>query len=139
VPAIELLSRMKAAADQKVREKGCEPSAYLFPGRDGTRSVSDIKKSWAAVCRAAGIENARLHDLRHTAASVLVSSGASLPLVGAILGHSNPTTTARYSHLYDDPVREAIDRLGAIVTGGKGAEVVSVCGSDRRPANSSTC
>lgn len=99
------------------------------PGRrlnswNGTGSVSDIKKSWAAVCRAAGIENARLHDLRHTVASVLVSSGASLPLVGAILGHSNPTTTARYSHLYADPVRSAADRLGVVVTGGKGAEMV---------------
>ena len=57
-------------------------------------------------------------------ASVLVNSGASLPLVGAILGHSNPTTTARYSHLYADPLREAANRLGAVVTGGKGAEIV---------------
>lgn len=102
-----------------------EPSPYLFPARDGNRRVGG-KKSWAAVCRAAGKENARLHDLRHTAASVLVSPGVSLPLVGAILGHSNPTTTARHSHLYTDPMREAIDRLGAIVTGGEEPRMVSL-------------
>ena len=117
---------MKAAAEQRVREKGCEPLPYLFPGRHGTRGVSDIKKRWAAVCRATGMENARLHDLRHTAPSVLVSPGVSRALVGAILGHSNPTTTARYSHLYADPLREAIDRLGAIVTGGKEPGMVSL-------------
>jgi integrase len=117
---------MKAAAEQRVRENGCEPSPYLFPGRDGTWGVNTIKNSWAAVCRAAGMEDARLHDLRHTAASVLVSPGVSLPLVGAILGHSNPTTTARYSHLYANPVREAIDRLSAIVTGGEELRMVSL-------------
>jgi integrase len=122
-PALELLSRMKAAAEQTAREKRCEPSPFVFPGRDGTGNLTDIKKSWAAVCKSAGIENARLHDLRHSAASVLVSAGASLPLVGAILGHSNPTTTARYSHLYTDPMREAINRLGAVVTGDTSAEV----------------
>jgi integrase len=123
-PALQLLLRMKEAAEQKAREGRSEASPYLFPGRDGTGCLRDIKKSWAALRKAAAIESARLHDLRHTVASVLVSSGASLPLIGAILGHSNPGTTARYSHLYTDPLREAAERVGAIVSGKPIAEVV---------------
>jgi integrase len=132
-PALELLTRMKAAAEQKATKKGCELSPYLFPGRDRTGSISDIKKSWAAVCKAAGIENARLHDLRHSVASMLASSGASLPLIGALLGHSNPTSTARYAHLFTDPLREAVERLGVVVTGGKSAIVVGLPNKARTP------
>ena len=123
-PVLELLSGMKARAEQKAKEKGCEPSPYLFPARNGNGSVSDIKKSWAAVCKAAGLEGVRLHDLRHTAASILVSGGKTLPLIGALLNQSSPTTTARYAHLYTEPLCEAAEQLGAVVTGGKSAEVV---------------
>jgi integrase len=96
----------------------------LFPGRDGKGHMVELKTSWAALCKAAGIGGVRLHDLQHSFASVLVSSGASLPLIGALLGHSQPGTTARYSHLYLDPLREAAERVGAIVTGAPSAEVV---------------
>ena len=60
---------------------------------------------------------ARLHDLRHSYASVLASGGLSLHIVGALLGHTQPRTTARYSHLYDDTLRAATERVGAVVTG----------------------
>ncbi len=56
-----------------------------------------------------------MHDLRHSYASFLVSSGLSLPVIGALLGHAQPRTTARYAHLFDDPLREATERVGAIV------------------------
>jgi len=62
--------------------------------------------------------------LRHSFASILVSSGASLPLIGALLGHSNPAATARYSHLFLDPLRAAAERVGAVVAGGNEADVV---------------
>jgi integrase len=55
----------------------------------------------------AGLTNVRLHDLRHTFASILASSGRSLPIIGALLGHTQPATTARYAHLADDPLRAA--------------------------------
>jgi integrase len=75
--------------------------------------------------KAAGIEGVRFHDLRHTAASILVSGGASLPLIGALLGHTQVQTTARYAHLFNDPQREAVNRLGAVITGSsKSAEVL---------------
>ena len=67
---------------------------------------------------------ARIHDLRHTYASVLASAGLSLPIIGALLGHSQPQTTARYSHLFDDPLGQATERVGAIVMPkGEGAEI----------------
>jgi site-specific recombinase XerD len=68
----------------------------------------------------------RIHDLRHSYASFLVSAGFSLPTIGALLGHATPETTARYAHLLDDPLRQATERVGAIVEGRKPAEIVSL-------------
>jgi site-specific recombinase XerD len=65
-----------------------------------------------------GITGLRIHDLRHSFASQLVSGGASLPLIGALLGHSNPNTTHRYAHLLDDPQRAAVESIGAIIQAG---------------------
>jgi site-specific recombinase XerD len=58
----------------------------------------------------------RVHDLRHSFASQLASQGASLPLIGALLGHSNPVTTHRYAHLFDDPQRAAVERVGVVIS-----------------------
>ena len=87
----------------------------------------EIKTAWAALCKAAGLDGVRLHDLRHTYASVLASAGLSLPVIGALLGQTQPGTTARYAHLFDDPLRAATERVGAIITGNDkaaGGEVV---------------
>jgi integrase len=90
---------------------------YVFPGRGpGEHHLSEIKKAWAIVCKAAGITGVRIHDLRHTYASILASSGASLPLIGALLGHTQPSTTARYAHLADQPLQEATDKVLALLT-----------------------
>ncbi|MBB6254115.1 tyrosine-type recombinase/integrase [Nitrospirillum iridis] len=63
----------------------------------------------------AGLTDVRVHDLRHTYASILVSAGLSLPIIGALLGHTQAQTTARYAHLMDDPLRAATERVGAVV------------------------
>ena len=79
------------------------------------------------MCRDAGLEGVRLHDLRHTYASSLVSRGVSLHIVGRLLGHTQPQTTARYAHLDDDALRKATDGFGAMVEAaaeGRAAEVV---------------
>ena len=60
----------------------------------------------------AGLDDLRIHDLRHSFASVGAASGMSLPVIGALLGHSQPATTARYAHLADDPLRAAGDKIG---------------------------
>jgi integrase len=106
-------------------EAGQGAAEFVFPGRNGSPRV-DIKKTWASLCTAARISGARIHDLRHTYASVLASSGHSLPIIGSLLGHTQPITTARYSHLQDDPLRQATDRAGAILSGRPGAEIVPI-------------
>jgi integrase len=92
--------------------QGAQDEPYLFPGRVPGKPLRDIKRFWASAMRKAGIENYRRHDNRHTYASHLVSSGLSLEIVGRLLGHTNPTTTQRYAHLADDPLRLATARFG---------------------------
>lgn len=112
-PALKLLSDMTQDSD------------YVFPGESGHQK--DIKGAWAALCEMAEIEDCRIHDLRHTYASQLASAGLSLPVIGALLGHTQPQTTARYSHLFDDPLREATERVGAIVSASsRGANVIDL-------------
>jgi integrase len=104
---------------------GLPPVLHLFPGYGDNDAQGDLKRTWRSICKSAGLSDLRFHDLRHSFASFLVSSGHNLPLIGQMLGHSNPSTTNRYSHLLLDPQREAAERIGAIVTGaGETAEVV---------------
>jgi integrase len=97
---------------------------YLFPGNKPGEPLKDIKLFWPQICRVAGLEDVRIHDLRHTFASHLVSSGTSLEMVGRLLGHTQAATTMRYAHLADDPLREAANRFGSIVTSRETAKVV---------------
>jgi integrase len=78
-----------------------------------------------------GLRNLRIHDLRHSYASFLASAGLSLPTIGALLGHSQPVTTARYAHLLDDPLRQATEKVGDIVAGASkpSADVISIKGA----------
>jgi integrase len=108
-PVIQLLKGIKTRGE------------YVFPGDAESGHVADIQKAWVRLCASTGISGVRIHDLRHSFASQLVNSGASLQLIGALLGHSNPITTARYSHLYDDPQRAAVEKIGVMLgTAGKG-------------------
>jgi integrase len=96
---------------------------YVFPGKDGQGHRVDLKRPWPAICKAANIRGVRVHDLRHTYASVLASSGQSLPIIGALLGHTQASTTHRYAHLVDDPLRAATETAGAVITGKPVAKV----------------
>ncbi|MEN8236929.1 MAG: site-specific integrase [Pseudomonadota bacterium] len=82
-------------------------SAYLFPGRVPGQPVKDFKKAWATIRKQADLKDFTVHDMRHTYASHLVSSGLSLTIVGKLLGHTQAATTQRYAHLADEPLREA--------------------------------
>ena len=99
-----------------------------------SKAVFLAAKSAAAedVTLPAGLMDCRVHDLRHSYASILASAGLSLPVIGALLGHTQPATTARYAHLLDDPLRAATERVGAIVEAaagrGKTADVVEIHG-----------
>jgi len=85
---------------------------YVIAGRSPDKPRHDLKKPWAAVLRRAGVSSARLHDLRHTHASFGVNAGMGLPIVGKLLGHSQSSTTERYAHLENDPVRRASEKIG---------------------------
>ena len=79
----------------------------------------------------AGLEDVRLHDLRHSFASVAVAGGDSLYLVGKVLGHQQTSTTERYAHLADDPLKAVADKTAAHIaaamkSGTGGAEVVEL-------------
>jgi integrase len=139
-PAIQLLREMKDAAKRKTEATGTPINPFVFPGPNG-RPLTDIKRTWASVCRKAGLAvqvpkknregkimkacngeavmiwhpTVRLHDLRHSFASILVSTGASLPLIAQMLGHTQVQTTQRYAHLFDDPLRAAAESVGTYV------------------------
>ncbi len=115
---------LSAPARQLLAEMPRLDKTYVFPGQAKGSHLKSVKSSWAAICEAAGIEGVRLHDLRHTYASILASSGMSLQLIGRLLGHSTIVTTQRYSHLYDDPLREAVERVGKVVDSRQDAKVV---------------
>lgn len=86
---------------------------YCFTGRYGKGHIVNVKDTWKRVCESAGVSGWRIHDLRHAFASYAVNSGKSLPVIGAILGHSQPATTARYAHIADNPVTLATNETAA--------------------------
>lgn len=80
---------------------------WVFPGQRGEGHFDSLNKEWSRIRIAAGISDVRLHDLRHTYASFGAAGGVGLPLIGGILGHRQASTTQRYAHLADTPLRAA--------------------------------
>ena len=112
-PAIELLSNLPRVAG----------NPFVFPGRNEGDHFKALQHVWERVRVIAKLEpvqlpngkleHVRLHDLRHSFASMAISGGASLPVVGKLLGHSQWATTQRYAHLADNPLR----RMNDLTTG----------------------
>jgi integrase len=111
-PARQLLSELR---ERQSAKKKVLPE-FVFPGAGSTGHVVSIKKAWRSLCKSADVSGLRIHDLRHSFASQLASGGASLPLIGALLGHTQPSTTHRYAHLFQDPQRAAVEKVAAIIT-----------------------
>ena len=101
-PARDILSEITKQTD----------NPYVCCGAVPGRPIVNIQKSWRRIRTLAAIEDVRLNDLRHTFASVAVSNGVSLHIVGGLLGHTQPCTTARYAHLAADPLIEAAELIG---------------------------
>ena len=102
-PVVELLRERKRQAT----------SVFVFPGKGATGHLVEPKRGWSRICKAAGIEGARIHDLRRTMGSWQAKTGASLPVIGKSLNHLNQTTTAIYARLDLDPVRSAMEKAAA--------------------------
>lgn len=98
-------------------------SAFLFPSpRDPGRPLHGELALWYTIRREAGIEDVRIHDLRHTYASHAVMQGTPLPIVSRLLGHSRPTMTMRYAHMGDRETGAAAERIGTLIPGMLGLE-----------------
>jgi integrase len=102
-PAIEVLNDLKVTqADE----------TFVIVGKRKNAHLVNLQKPWRLVRELAELEDVRLHDLRHTFASVGAGMGLSLHMLGRLLGHKQAATTTRYAHLAQDPVRTAADAIG---------------------------
>ena len=88
---------------------------WVFRASSGQGHYQGVEKLWRALRIAAGFPNLRLHDLRHSFASAGLAGGDTLPVIGALLGHADVKTTARYAHLAEDPVRLAANRISGAI------------------------
>lgn len=109
---------------------------YVIAGARAEQPRADLNKPWARVKRVAGLDGVRLHDLRHSFASVGAGASLGLPIIGKLLGHSQAATTQRYAHVGADPLRRAADTIGATIAaamdGGQGAKVTPMRRAPRR-------
>ena len=116
-PALEVLNSLPRLSG----------NPYVIVGGKAGRHMVNLRKPWVRMRARAGLDDVRIHDLRHSYASVGVSGGLSLPIIGKLLGHTQARTTERYSHLADDPVRAANEAVGRKIDAalkGKKADVV---------------
>jgi integrase len=102
-PAINLLRALPRMAD----------NPHVIAGKKGGARLINLQKPWRRIRASAKLSDVRIHDLRHSFASVAVGTGMSLPMIGKLLGHTQPGTTARYAHLAADPVRAASNLIGS--------------------------
>lgn len=102
-PAVQLLAELPRV----------EGSPWVFPGANPAKPLASVRRVWEAVRHAAKLGDVRLHDLRHSFASAAASGGASLLVIGALLGHKRPETTKRYAHLTDDLVKATANRVAS--------------------------
>ena len=93
-----------------------DANPYVITGRAPGSHLSDLQHPWRRLRAEAGLNDVRIHDLRHSFASSAVGLGESLPMIGKLLGHSQVQTTARYAHLANDPVRLAAERISAEIS-----------------------
>jgi len=91
-------------------------NGFVFPAEAGDRHFQGTEKVWVKVRKKAGLADVRLHDLRHSFASVALAKGNALPIIGKLLGHADTKTTSRYAHLADDPVKQAADSISSVIS-----------------------
>jgi integrase len=103
---------------------------YVIAGNDPEKPRADLHRPWARIIKHAGLDGLRLHDLRHSYASIGAASGIGLPALGKLLGHNNPSTTQRYAHLADDPLRRASEEIANTI-----AAAIGSVPSEQQPEN----
>ena len=111
--AIEILTR-------RALSKGS--SSFVFPAASEAGHLLALRRPFLKVCERAGLEGLRIHDLRHTFASMAIASGHSLYAVGKALGHANSRTTERYAHLTNDPLVALANSVELSIAGARNRE-----------------
>jgi integrase len=84
---------------------------YVITGQVEGQHLTDMQKPWRRLRKPAGLDDVRIHDLRHSFASDALQLGEDLPMIGKLLGHTQVQTTARYAHLKTDPIKAAADKV----------------------------
>ena len=105
-PALDILNRIPRVSG----------NPFVIVGKVDGAHLVNLSKPWGRICKAAKLEGLRVHDLRHSFASVAAAGGESLVVIGSLLGHREARTTARYAHLADDPLRAAVDMIGTRIS-----------------------
>jgi integrase len=144
-PALAILAERRATVEKaraKAKAAGetfAEPQ-FILPATRGDGHAIGLRRAFAKACSKAGLSGVRVHDLRHSFASFAVADGASLFLIGKLLGHASARTTERYAHLSGDPLQDAAAMIGRRIMGGftpedsegEGAKPSSVAGFTQR-------
>jgi integrase len=134
-PALAILAARRAAVDSaretaaKAREAFADPE-FVFPAARGEGHAVGLRRAFTKATERAGLSAIRIHDLRHSFASFAVADGASLFLIGKLLGHASARTTERYAHLAGDPLQDAAAMVGRRIMGGAGAAAKAGEGAD---------
>ena len=102
-PALEILRNLERLSE------------YVIMGEKEGQPRADLNRPWRRIRKHAGVDDVRIHDLRHSFASVGASSGMGLPIVGKLLGHTQAQTTSRYAHLDNDPLRRASEQIAGTI------------------------
>jgi integrase len=135
---IHLNAPALAVVERLPRMEGCP---YVLPGRGKNgepTALTNLYHWWYAVRDYADLKDVRIHDLRHSFASIAVAGGLALPVIGGLLGHTQAATTQRYAHLADDPLKVAAQMVGARLAdamrgGAQPDNVVTLPTGKRRP------
>jgi integrase len=115
VPMSETCYAVLSELRQAQTKDSVPPTGCVFPNKKTGKALKEVTNGWQSAVKEAGLVNFKFHDLRHTAASWLVQSGASLQEVKEILGHRDLTMTLRYAHLSPGHLRTAIGRLDSVL------------------------
>jgi integrase len=105
----------EAALDVLDRIPRIAGNPFVIPGEAEGSHLVNIDRTWNTIRKVAKLDGLRLHDLRHSFASVGAGSGDSLLVIGKLLGHSQASTTQRYAHLAQDPLKRSADRISAAI------------------------
>lgn len=107
----------KPAQDVLARAERLPDNPYVITGTVPGRHLANVQRPWRRIRKRAGLEDVRIHDLRHSFASAAIANKVDLHMVGKLLGHAKVQTTARYAHLADDPVKDAANVVASVIDG----------------------